>query len=553
MSEYKPDLDDMEILVGSHPERFDSPLQTQRSIAHAKGGHWTTQEATAEIHYDQYLANGGTPIGPNGEMPPPATVSDQTHGDASCDCEAATPCCIKKIKFSCSHGTDRMILPKEMGDDKECHLVLVADKDPRPGHDMLTIKLEREPKAGCTMPQQLPLLTILGKNNRPTVRGDSLTAGIAYGDNQELGGSDLARFARAMKITLWDGDIDRLGKDMPFEVQSCAGKTTWGSTIRVFPKLDWSAKDFSFEVSGKYDTAGNFTPGVKFTGGLEGNYGSSTFKIAATAEPESDAEGHTKSMIPFLDGAMKVITARTKGGNTQGRSSTASSIAVKHKFTMADAKFSLAEDANDHSAIGVDANITIGYQPLFGVTAEIDLLDVLITAAEKYPAAMPLARALRKGRDALNDGLGDKKEGPVYIAGQVYVKFIIGANIGNSTVTLTRKVGEDQWSGSGAVGGDGSLEVKGLVQVDARLYLVKGTASASASAASKITATLKTLTPAEMQRASGSKFNAKVEWNGVSVKYGAEATVGFGGSTGGGATGGDIVVFTPEVLFEENF
>lgn len=541
MANYTPTLDDVETLLNEFPENFSSPLQTRRSIDAARPQP-LAHEHTASAHYADYTKNGGTPIGPNGEMPSAAPASDQPHAGACAECEAAGKCCIKQVKFKCSHGNDRMVLPLQ-DETKEPILVFVSDKGGSPPTDTITIEIDHEPNEKCCMDGKMPVMDLACVPPQ-SVKGTSLSADVSYGDTESWSGTDLELFLKATGKTIW-GDIDDLGKDSPFSIQSCGGCAKWAAKIRNFPKLSWKAADFVFGMEAEYDSSFNFSSKFVFEGSLGGDYCDSSFEVKAGYETGPTQQ--SRSAVPFLDAAVQSLKGAAGNGGPATPRSIRSKIKTKHKMTMGKAEFKLAERADDHSAIGIDADITMGFSPLIGIQAEFEVIDILLSMAIAQGAPPRLIEALKKGRDWMAREIDEDSFADMQM--NVEVRLIIGAETGivgafvedavdvpetsDGEATLTRSATDTRWTVAAAVEGKIGVKLKVKLLVEGRVWIFKGTLSASAEGSSEIKGKLSGLSDAQKATNPGAKLNVHIEWTGAVVELEGEASAGaLGGSIG---------------------
>ncbi|WP_226551940.1 hypothetical protein [Celeribacter naphthalenivorans] len=550
MTDYVPTLDDIEALVGAHPDKFSSPLQTMRSISSARAQGETVSEITAQHHYGDYLSNGGEPLSSDGAIPSAEALHDQPQGKAGCDCEAAMPCCVNSITLGCSHREGRLILPQEdKGDGQsQCKLVLVADQGGASGYDLLKVTLDRTPHGDCVMPKQMPksLIKMEGGETEEKTEED-YEIQMSYPGNTDLGQTDIERFVNATKHTLF-GDLEKLGTNYSLKLDTCSGETTFDSVLQVYPKLEWTAASFGYEIKGTYYTDFTFVPSVALTGKLNGTFGASTFSIDGKGESKTDPENHSKSLIPFLDKTLSKLQDLTGEGSRTSEKSTHSSISVFHKVNLGTSKFKLVEHPTDPAAVGIEANVTMGFAPLIGIEAKLDIIDALLTAAQAS-AASGLATALKKAREAAANGLGSK-DGPAHFVAKAGVTLEVTGQIGTGTVNLKRAVNSSKWDGTGEVGGSLGLAIVAIVEAEGRIYRISGSLSASGKAASSIKVVLKTLTAQQKEKMKDSKLNVRSEWDGIKITYSSQAKAMFYSSR---AVNGEVVVRKPEVLYETYF
>ncbi|ATG48279.1 hypothetical protein CEW89_12310 [Celeribacter ethanolicus] len=549
MTDYVPTLDDIEALVGAHPDKFSSPLQTMRSISSARAQGETVSEITAQHQYGDYLSNGGEPLSSDGAIPSAEALHDQPQGKAGCDCEAAMPCCVNSITLGCSHREGRLILPQEdKGDGQsQCKLVLVADQGGASGYDLLKVTLDRTPHGDCVMPKQMPksLIKMEGGETEEKTEED-YEIQLSYPGNTDLGQTDIERFVNATKHTLF-GDLEKLGTNYSLKLDTCSGETTFDSVLQVYPKLEWTAASFGYEIKGTYYTDFTFVPSVALTGKLNGTFGASTFSIDGKGESKTDPENHSKSLIPFLDKTLSKLQDLTGEGSRTSEKSTHSSISVFHKVNLGTSKFKLVEHPTDPAAVGIEANVTMGFAPLIGIEAKLDIIDALLTAANGV--APGFAEALRKAREVMAKGIGEKGSN-AHLSAHAAITLTITGNLGDASVAISRKVNETRWSGKGQVSGSLEISIAAIVKAEGKAYIVESTFSASGSAKSKLTAALQTIPSPQTDK----KLHAKVGWNGIKVNVAAEAKVrGFGVVDMSAQRKKEIPIRKEEVFYDVDF
>lgn len=550
MADDLPSLDQLEDLLAADPNRFPNLLQTQRAIDAARSAHWTAQDGLVRAQYQQYLDNGGTPIGPNGEMPPRTDSLDQEFGSASCNCGAQTPCCLTELIFNCSHGNERMRLPLPEGSEADPILVLVTDQAGQPTiHDQITVDPVITPSGTCRMEQKNPILRVTGEYTGDFQLGDDVSWKVPYGDASRFGGSNFSRFATATRYTIF-GDIIELHNELELEVLSCARRADLNAMLQVYPKVEWASDGFFFEIKGTFQSNFTFIPEVTLGGSLEGTFHDSTFKVGAEVSTDDSPAEHKNSIVPFLDTVlekMKSLTGQSSGRTTG--SETRSTITVKHKFALGKSKFNLAEHPSDHSQVGIEAQLDIGYAPFLGITAEIDVIDVILTAAQTVPAAAVFARTLRKARDIAAEGYGDDNSA-VEASAHVALKLSASAEVGGGVV-LTRSSGDDAWQGAGKVEGKIQFSLIGLVRAEGRVYAVEGAFSAEGEAMTDVTGTVITLTQSESRAANGAKLKTTIKWGGLKVKYKAVARLRAIIANGSSQAAGELPVLSEETWYEK--
>ncbi|WP_299684129.1 hypothetical protein [uncultured Tateyamaria sp.] len=560
MNDYRPTLDDIETLVTNQPDKFSSALQTRRSIANARRQGPVVEDITAQAQYGDYISKGGTPIGPNGEMPSTApAASDQEFGGACAVCAAAGGCCIKGITFHCAHAQNRMTLPLK-DDSKDRVLAVVCDKETNPTVDTVTIEVTHEPNANCCMTGQVPTLKL---NSTPPVaeNGIKLETKLQYDfAGESMSGTDLELFMKCTGKSIWSG-VNSLGRDNSFEVCACGGGAQWGAIVRTFPKLEWEASAFEFGLEGTYDSSFNFESKFTFAGSLKGTYGASEFEISAGSE--TDPTQQSKSAVPFLDAAMQRLKSRAGNSGATPDRSIRSEIKTEHKMIMSKATLKLAERGDDHSKVGVAADITMGFQPLIGITAKFEVIDMLLTAAQAHPSVpRKFVEAVKDARDWM--ARKPDESAAVYLMAsavcdlEFFAKTSVGRDISSDAdtwaktedVTLKRAISSDTWDVTGSASTEIGVKLTLNLNVKGKAWIVEATFSASGEASSSVKGTLSGLSREEKQANPEAKLNVLVDWSGVAIEVKAAYEMGTSNHKVGSSASQKIPIFEAVELYK---
>ena len=83
--------------------------------------------------------------------------------------------------------------------------------------------------------------------------------------------------------------------------------------------------------------------------------------------------------------------------------------------------------------------------------------------------------------------------------------------------------------------------------------MIEGSFAAEGSAVTDVTATLSTLTKSESQAAKGAKFNTKIEWGGIKVKYKAVGKAGWSLGSGSFERAGELIVMEKDTWYENTY
>jgi len=512
-------------------------------LARARSG--LLSEPEGSPGYDRYATTARNNL-PNSS--PMATSNDPAFGGARCDCAPGEPCCMTALTIGCSHGTPRLALPVAEGE--EARVVVVCDRSGQGGvTDEIKIELERTPRDDCGMTGQRPLIRLLGRGVNERFDSDSVSYHLAHPATRAFEGSDLAKFIEATRLALW-GDLEELGESYSLRLMTCTGTSEFDARLIAFPKVEWACEGFDYDIRGRFYSNGTFETGIEFTGKLSGTFGNSEFTVGAQGGPEPVREADSRSVIPFINRAVERLGSSTSGGASRSNNTTYSYIQFNHKVAMGDSRFSLAEHPDDPAKVGISGQITMGFQPLFGIKFSLDVIDVILTAANG--PAPGLAQAIRRAREHAAKGVGSR-DGPAQASAHAAITLKADGRIGEGGVTLTREVGEDRWQGSGNVGGSVGLALAGTVRAQFRAYFVTGAASAEGRGTSRVSADFRTL-PERDQENGSKKFGCKVEWDGLTISYQAQGRIGIGRSMGAsGQSSGSLQVLDKETLYDETF
>lgn len=554
---YQPTLDEVEELMAAQPQYFNT-LQASRQIRDARANGNDTvgqivQQAAADAQYGEYLRRGGPPIEADGSIPTSGGTHDVDGQDASCDCDSPTPCCVTKLELGCDHSAVRITMPRADTSDGPCMLAMVADKGGGSGHDTLKIKATRTPNPDCKMDWGGPGIIVESPDGQQVHEGYEWDLKLEHSDADQWPTGDLAQLGRLFGDFVFK-DVADLGREQTLMLTTCQGTSSWNSLLKVYPKVEWGGK-LSGSLQGRWYTNNNFTCGAAIEGEITGQYANSSIAISTEAKAPGEAEEHSKSVMPFLDRAMSRLKSLSAGSPPRG-DGTFSYIGVNHVFEM-EGKFALAENGSDPSKIGQDMEIKIGYNPLLGIEIKLDIFDLILQAAKRYPLTAGLAKALEEARTRMAEGIGtrvlpDGSAGNVYAHAEVELSLTGQANIGNSQVVISRKPQDEKVSGTGRVGGDVSLELIARVEAEGKLYWIEGAAQARGSGKAKLTYWLSTLTEGEGD--AGDKFRSKLDWEGLKFSYRAQVQGTFlGFSTRPRAESGDLIAAQPRVWIDETF
>lgn len=441
-------------------------------------------------------------------------------GRPACDCAAGEPCCMKGLKVSCSHGTDRLVLP--MADENaEARIVLYTDKGAGDGHDMMKISPEIIPIESCTQPEKVPVLVLSGiGSERHNLSGPVDVEVIYPGGAFENAVTDTGRFGIALYKILF-GDIRDIGEVYNASITSCYGTSDFDFVAEVYPKMELISTGLEFTINAKLYSNMTFVPSTKFSGGIEVKYGSSSFKIEGDDTDKLDHPLAVSDSVPFIDAVAQRLARMTSGGAAPADSGTHSSIEVYSTIKLGSSKFTLGEHPSDPTKVGIDGEIDFGTAPFFGTKITLDVIDLALTAAQIV--APPLAAAIQRAknaRESLSRGIGGfGADDSLGLRGHVGITLEITGDIGNAGFKLSHPVGATNWMGSGYIGGFIKVKCEAVIEAEGKAYIIEGSVAARGSAESKLNAELKTLTTSEQAARPGKKLNLKVDINGVMLKY----------------------------------
>lgn len=517
---------------------YDALVRARSGLASEPPGtpRYETQESIANAYMDRVSETRQQNMAAD-------PYSDPQFSEVACDCVAGEPCCMTAVTIGCSHGETRLSLPLA-NDSDEPILAIVCDKPGTTPKDTISVAIERTPEPSCGMSGSRPRMHLNGRNENRFFDTDSFTHDLVFHSAYRDDSTSLGKFARAMYTALYE-DLDDLGQSYRLRLLNCTQVTEFDSRLRVFPKVGWASSGFSFEITGTFSTDRSFTPQIQFSGSLTGTYGASEFSIQAEGGNDTEAarQEDTQSVIPFINSAMDRLRSQT--ATDQGPSQHGSSIQFRHKLELGSSNFDLAEHPTDVSQVGISGRISLGYNPFFGVTITLDLVEALIRAASGPAPA--LAETLLEIREAMARGAGSATS-VAQARFDAVVNLSASGNVGGS-LTLTRAVGADNWESSGQVTGDIGIELLARIRGRVRAFIVEGAFSAQGTASSKIEASVTTLTPSQRGN-TNNKLNTKIEWDGIKINYRAQGRVGVGFASASGQTGGSVIICEKATLYE---
>lgn len=560
---YVPSLADMQYLAMTDPVMM--PLAgnvrtVSQSSAFLNGEDISQQVEALYSGQGGYLDRGGTPLT---ESPVKSVtmegdgIIDPQQSWACPDCAPNSPCCMEKLELGCEHGDKRITIPDESKPDQINKLALVADKGDSPSHhDTLKGKLTFTSNANCKQSPAAPQLHLCGEIIDKQVAAEfeeKLTFGSSNGALDTL--TDLGRFGKVTYDYIF-GDIEDSAHKIDLSVISCGGITDFNTEVFLFPKVSWEAANLKLDLTTKFYTNGVFEFTPKFEGSLAGSYAGSAFEIKGEVdlgarEDHILHQGAEDNMgpvpVPFFDSLISTLSSISPGSptNTTADNTTLSYIGIRHVGNLGGSKFALAEHSTLPSEVGIDAEITFGFAPIFGLDIHLDIIDALANVAT--PA---MARAIREARAAMAKGIGDRTSvGEASLHAAVYLK--VNGDFGNGGLTVTRSAGDESWNAQGNMGGEIGATVGAEIKGKARVYKIRGTLSAQGTATTKLKLDVETIPQADQTGdKKDKKLKAKLEWDGVVLQYRGEAKGEFAGISASARDSGSMTIFEKEVLGE---
>ena len=248
-----------------------------------------------------------------------------------------------------------------------------------------------------------------------------------------------------------------------------------------------------------------------------------------------------------MEGILKALSSISSGEKTvrsDGKANsgevieTYSYIEVSHVQHLKNWTYTLAENPGDYSRVGIEGNITLGFDPFLKVKLYLDVLDALLIAANGV--APGLAQAIRQARELGAKGFRNKDKTVEFSAGAAVV--IKGeGDLGKGTITLSRKPDQEDWEATGHCGGSVALTLGVEIKGRTKVYFIEGTLDVNGKATSNLSLDLQTVP--KSQRVGNEKLQQTLSWGGVKLKYKAEAYGEAGGLSIGVPDEGTVTVF----------
>ena len=470
-------------------------------------------------------------------------------GAACVTCESLSPCCVRELRLGCDHGTNRHIID---GFKKPHVIALVADKGtPDHPYDILKAEVGHKTRPNCTT--GAPRLKLTGKGvDEVSQKIDEKLFYPVDTDGIDTF-SNLEKLGYFLKNMIWDGGIESSAEKYQLNVLSCVQFGFFDSSVLLYPPVEWEAKGFIFGFSGTYYTNGKFKLGAEFGGELSGKYAGTSLSIGAKVETDNEAKKHSKSTVPFLDKLVGALSNKSEAENS--KNSTYSYVKIEHKQDWGSSKLTLSENAKEPFKVGYEAEITLGFDPMFSLTLHLDILDAVLRAAQKYPPAAPFATALAEAREKGAEGYKNKTldaDGNPTVEASFHAAVYLKAKgvLGKAGLTLKRSPGDEKWDSS-FIGAESSIELTLGVEVKAKakVYFVEGTLTLEGKATAKLILGVKTIP--ENEKKGNEVMKMKLEHNGVKLKYKGEARASISKSVStGAAKDGEVIVFEKDVWGE---
>lgn len=548
MRNYTPTVEDLAWLAENRSEKFSSATQTLRSLGHAVAHGDDTparevQKLTVDAQYGDYLDNGGEALT---ESPIPAEPTedavrhDPVFGVACVECGSGTPCCLKTLTLSCKHDHNaprKLTIPAD-DPKKPAVLAVVADHKDTGGYlyEQINASLGHESKAECRSTGLKLRLTGPGVEEIGPAEAFECKLPFHIADDEE-DRSNLEKLGLVMDTFVWDDPQKSATIYDLSPADVCVPFNGFNSKIHLYPPMSVQAENLGLTLSGRYNTNNDFKFTAAFSGSLAAEYGSRKYEIGAKVETDSHDKNRSKSAVPFLDGILKALSS-ISSGETKGRSGgkansgevieTYSYIEVSHVQHLKNWTYTLAENPGDYSRVGIEGNITLGFDPFLKVKLYLDVLDALLIAANG--AAPALAQAIRQARELGAKGFRNKDKTLEFTAGAAV--FIKGeGDLGTGTITLSRKPDQDDWEATGHCGGSVALTLGVEIKGRTKVYFIEGTLDVNGKATSNLSLDLQTVP--KSQRVGNEKLQQTLSWGGVKLKYKAEINWQLGYARGG--------------------
>lgn len=301
---------------------------------------------------------------------------------------------------------------------------------------------------------------------------------------------------------------------------SCEGANSkFGANIKLYPEVAWSISSITIKNEVTLYTGPTSPSWVcEAEGSLTGTFSGTSLSISS--DDFKDKGEDASDAMPFFHKIGQSVFSAIDGGNSESSDPTASYIKVNQTLKLADSKYALKEHQND---VGIEAQYSFALDPLLGIKIHLDVIDAVLSAAELYTPAKPLAKGIREARRVAAKGY--ESEGGNFSAQFNCSIYIEGeASIG-AEISVSKIISEDKWSSSAKGGGKVGLSIGASVEAKTKIYFIEGAFSAEGKGSSELELEI---APAEKDE-EGKKCNAKCElkWSGVTLEYSSKIQIGW--------------------------
>jgi len=417
---------------------------------------------------------------------------------ATCPLKRQDACLVEKMTVRCGHDKRSFILNvlkdankgKSTRGEEYVLQVIAGKKKP----DQLIVEVEGKCKYGkastssqAKMHHQSTRRNIEDCCPTALIRGADVwvdQAGIVqadvYSQQTEVCNEDFKDFFKKIFIP------NQYPEKYTIQANTCSGKSNIQATVEAFAPVEWKGKvALGYSHDSHKDSNFNQSQGYKnlkahgkwnVSGEISVKHDDSEWKLGASVSVKGRHNQNNNASKYLFKGAQGFLDKLSP--LLSGLKSDSAAIGIKWpKLEIGgEVKNTEATDAYD---VGVEGNIKVGFNPLFGATLTMDILDVILSAAEK--TGHPLAALLTRAKKVAAKGVGNK-----HIGGKadISIDITLDGDIGGQFNFNT--TGHSEWEAAGQVTSTLNIMLEGRVDVDGHFFVFEVSAGAKAGAKSGV-------------------------------------------------------------------
>lgn len=430
-------------------------------------------------------------------------------------------CTVEELKLQCGHSDRKIeitVYIAKLGRQTPVVQVIAGSKKA----DLLTIKLLGKCKQG--KPAKSPQSEDASKDNRPNQNGSCPTVLVTGRDVLVQQPSPVKVNIYAFRSAPCNEDFIDFFKRVlvpnaypevyAVSARTCSLIPDAQVLIHAVPQSSWSGKvSLGYSYGTHKNSNFNQNQGYKklkvngewkLSGELKVQYDNRTWTLGGEGTRKG---GHqkdhslTRQLFSGAQGFLNKVTPLLEEVKSDY-----ATIAIDWPKLELSGELKNKESTKEFTVIN-EGTIKFAFSPLIGATFKVDILNLLLRVAGD--AAGGFGALLVKIKQRAAKGVGTK--GVATAKAVLSVEFTVGAKISGS---LEWTVKEGIWSTKGGVDATMPFELKGKVEVEATVWIVKAGAGANLGAKTEVGAKLFAQTTDK-----GPAVNGQLFWSGLTIYY----------------------------------